>query len=134
MLEDRFPTLFELRRLTWPPLENFADPIRFDQGFLDNVQLANFELFAEQTAVWTEHPVRRAERRTDFGMRALDANYLAGIDTLIIISFDSSPTKQRPSAAEIAAIRSFLDDPDHLFSSVRITTSGIRMGCLRKNC
>jgi hypothetical protein len=117
VLEDRFPTLFELRRLSWPHLEKFADPARFDQGiggFLENVQLANFELFAEQVAKWTGSQVRRAERRTEVGMRALDAQYLSGIDTLIVISFDSATTKQQASAAEIAAVKSFLDDPDHV--------------------
>jgi hypothetical protein len=36
------------------------------------------------------------------------------LDTLVIISFDSSRTGQQASAAEITAIRSFLDDPDHM--------------------
>jgi hypothetical protein len=115
-LEDRFPALFELRRLFWPRFEEFADPAKFDQGiggFLDNMQLANFELFADLAASWTGNPVRRAERRTDAGLCPLDDSFLAGVDTLIIISFDSSRTQQRTSAAEIAAIRSFLDDPDH---------------------
>jgi hypothetical protein len=63
VLEDRFPALFELRRLFWPRHEQFADPVKFDQGiggFLDNIQLANFKLFAEQAGAWTGHPVRRA--------------------------------------------------------------------------
>ncbi|HEY0106253.1 MAG TPA: hypothetical protein VGB91_09230, partial [Rhizomicrobium sp.] len=41
VLEDRFPALFELRRMFWPRFEQFADPARFDQGiagFLDNLQ------------------------------------------------------------------------------------------------
>jgi hypothetical protein len=40
VLEDRFPALFELRRLFWPRFEEFADPAKFDQsigGFLDNI-------------------------------------------------------------------------------------------------
>jgi hypothetical protein len=117
VLEDRFPALFELRRLFWPTLEKFADAGRFDQGiggFLDNIQLTNFVGFTDLTASWTGRPVRCAERRTGDGQCALDANYLAGVDTLIIISFDSSPTKQQPSSAEFAAIQSFLEDPDHL--------------------
>jgi hypothetical protein len=32
ILEDRFPALFELRRLSWPWLEQFANPVEFDQG------------------------------------------------------------------------------------------------------
>ena len=116
ILEDRFPALFELRRLRWPHLEQFADPAKFDQGirgFLDNVQLPNFELFANLAAAWTGSPVRRAERRSDAGLCALDAEFLRDVDTLIIISFDSARTQQRASDVEIGAIRSFLDDPNH---------------------
>ena len=116
VLEDRFPALFELRRMFWPRFEQFADPQKFDQGvdgFFDNIQLPNFALFADLAASWTGNPVRRAERRTDAGLCALDASFLAGVDTLVIISFDSARTAQQASEAEIAAIRSFLDDPDH---------------------
>ncbi len=116
VLEDRFPALFELRRMSWPRFEQFADPARFDQGvagFLDHIQLANFKLFTEKAAAWTGNPVRRAERRTDVGLCALDAEFLAGVDTLIVISFDSSRTEQHASDAEIGAVRAFLDDPDH---------------------
>jgi hypothetical protein len=115
-LDDRFPALFELRRLFWPRLEQFADPLKFDQGiagFLDHIQLANFKLFADCVGSWTGNPVRRAERRTSAGVCALDAQFLTDVDTLIVISFDSSRTEQYASEAEIDAIRSFLDDPDH---------------------
>jgi hypothetical protein len=116
VLEDRFPALFELRRMFWPRYEQFADPGKFDQGvggFLDNIQLANFNRFADLAASWTGNPVRRAERRTDAGLCRLDGEFLAGVDTLVVISFDSSRTGQQASDAEIAAIRSFLDHPDH---------------------
>ncbi len=115
-LEDRFPALFELRRMFWPRFEQFADPAKFDQGvggFLDNIQLANFKLFADLAASWTGNPVRQAERRTDAGLCPLEGAFLAGVDTLIVISFDSSRTQQQASDTEISAIRSFLDDPDH---------------------
>jgi hypothetical protein len=115
VLEDRFPAVFELRRLFWPRYEKLADP-KIDQGiggFLDNIQLPNFALFAEQAQAWTGNPVRRGERKSDAGFCALDAKFLDGIDTLIIISYDSNRTKQRPSDAEVAAIRAFLDNPDH---------------------
>ena len=116
VLEDRFPALFELRRLFWPHYEQLADPRKFDQGiggFLDNIQLTNFKLFAQLAASWTGNPVRLVERKTEAGLCALDAEFLAGVDTLIIISFDSSRTHQQPNDAEVAAVRSFLADPDH---------------------
>ena len=117
VLEDRFPALFELRRMFWPRHEQFADAVKFDQGvggFLDHVQLPNFRLFTDLAASWTGNPVRHAERRTDAGSCALDAGFLAGVDTLVVVSFDSSRTRQRAGAAEIDAIRSFLDHPDHM--------------------
>lgn len=116
ILEDRFAALFEFRRVYWPRFEQFADPVKFDQGvegFLDNIELANYKLFADLAASWTGKPVRRAERRTDVGQCALDAEFLAGVDTLVVISFDSSRTEQQASHAEIDAVRSFLDDPGH---------------------
>jgi hypothetical protein len=116
VLEDRFPALFELRRLFWPKFEQFADPVKFDQGvrgFLDNIQLANFKHFSDLAGEWTGNPVRHAERRTDAGLHALDDKFLAGVDTVVIISFDSSRTEQQASDAEIGAVRSFLDNPDH---------------------
>jgi hypothetical protein len=116
-LENRFPALFELRRLFWPRFEQFADPLKFDQGvggFLDNIQLANFKHFADLASSWTGNPVRRAERRTEASLCKLDAEFLSGVDTLVIISFDSSRTEQQADEAEIGAIRAFLGDPDHM--------------------
>jgi hypothetical protein len=116
ILEDRFPALFELRRTFWPRFEQFADPAKFDQGvggFLDNIQLANFKEFADLAGSWTGNPVRQAERRIDAGLRALDGDFLAGVDTLVVISFDSHRTAQQASDAEIGAVRSFLENPDH---------------------
>jgi hypothetical protein len=116
ILENRFPALFEVRRLFWPRIELFADPIKFDQGvggFIDNIQLPNFKLFGDLAGSWTGNPVRCAERKTDAGLCTLEAEFLAGVDTLVVISFDSSRTKQQASDAEIEAIKSFLDTPDH---------------------
>jgi hypothetical protein len=116
ILDNRFPALFEVRRLFWPRFELLADPMEFDQGiggFIDNIQLPNFKLLSDLAASWTGNPVRRAERRTDAGLCMLDAEFLAGVDTLVVISFDSSRTEQQASDAEIDAIRSFLDNPDH---------------------
>ncbi len=116
VLEDRFPALFELRRLFWPHYEHLAEPATYDQGisgFLDHIQKANFELFAQLSAEWTGNAVRIAERKTDRGLCRLDEAFLKGVDTLIVISFDSSRTGQRADASEIGAVRAFLDDPDH---------------------
>jgi len=116
VLDNRFPALFELRRMFWPRYEQFADPEKFDQGiggFLDHIQLANFTHFAELASSWTGNPVRIAERRKNGAVQSLDAAFLAGVDTLIVISFDSSRTGQHASDTEIAAVRAFLDHPNH---------------------
>ena len=116
ILEHRFPALFELRRIFWPRYEQFSDPVKFDQGiagFLDHIQLANFTLFMHSAAAWTGNPVRCAERGTEQRICALDGEFLADVDTLIVLSLDSSRTKQQASASEARAIRSFLDDPGH---------------------
>ncbi len=117
VLEGRFPALFELRRLSWPGLEQFANPAIFDQGiggFLDHIQLANFKVFAGLVASWTGNPIKFAERRTERAFTALDTAFLDGIDTLILMSFESDRTRQAPSEVEVAAIRLFLSNPDHM--------------------
>jgi hypothetical protein len=116
ILEGRFPALFELRRIFWPRYEQFSDPAKFDQGvggFLDHIQLPNFSLFAELASSCTGNPVRSAERQTSAGVTGLDSQFIVGVDTLIVLSFDSPRTHQHASGTEIAAVRSFLDDPEH---------------------
>lgn len=117
-IEDRFPALFELRRLFYPTYEELADPARIDQGiagFLDHVQKRNFAAFAEQTETQTGRSVRQVERVADDGTQTLlDDALLAGVDTIIVISFDSLRTRQVAAPSEIEAVRRFLGDSDHL--------------------
>ncbi|HEY0147128.1 MAG TPA: hypothetical protein VGB93_13480 [Methylovirgula sp.] len=117
VIEDRFPSLFESRRLVYPRFHELSDPVRFDQsiaGFLDHIMKANFIDFAEQASTQTGHPVLEVERVADDGTQTPLNHVLPGIDTLIIISFDSLRTGQAADAAEVTAARAFLDDPDHL--------------------
>src|SRR5271156_5885334 len=117
VIDDRFPAIFELRRLFYPKFEPLSDRDKFDQGiagFLDHVQKPNFQAFAEQTEDLTGHRVIQIERITDDGtVTALDCA-LGDVDTIVVISFDSLRTGQAPSTAEIDGIRQFLKDPDHL--------------------
>ena len=118
VIENRFPALFESRRMLYPRFEEFSDPSRFDQGiagFLDHIMKANFAEFVAQATAQTGHPVVEVERVDDDGaLIPLDGAILDPSDTLIVISFDSNRTGQQASDAEIAAVRAFLDDPDHL--------------------
>jgi len=117
VIDDRFPAVFELRRLFFPKFERLSDRGKFDQGiagFLDHVQKPIFQAFVEQTEALTGNPVIEIERITDDGaMTPLDGA-LAGVDTIVVISFDSFRTEQSATAAEVKAIRHFLDNPDHL--------------------
>ncbi len=118
VIDDRFPAVFELRRLFYPKFEALADPAKVDPGiagFLDHIQKPNFAAFTEQAERQTGHAVIQAERIGDDGTETLlDAALIGDADTIIVISYDSLRTGQRASAAEIAAVRRFLDDPDHL--------------------
>jgi hypothetical protein len=117
VIEDRFPAVFELRRLFYPQFESLSDRAKVDQGiagFLDHIQKPNFQSFAEQTEALTGHEVIQIERTRDDGaMTPLDRT-LDGVDSIVVISFDSLSTGQAATTAEIAAIRLFLDDPDRL--------------------
>lgn len=117
-IDDRFPALFELRRLFYPRFEPLADPARFDQGiagFLDHVQKPNFAAFAALAEAETGRPVRQVERMLDDGTAApLDDMLIGSTDTIVVISFDSYRTGQAATAQEVDAVRRFLADPDHL--------------------
>jgi hypothetical protein len=118
VIEDRFPTLFESRRMVFPRFHELADPHQFDQsiaGFLDHIMKRNFTAFVDLAASLTGQRVAEIERVTDDGkITPLNARLLAGIDTLIVISFDSQRTAQTAQSDEIEALRTFLDHPDHL--------------------
>ena len=118
VIDDRFPAIFELRRLFYPKFEALADPVRVDQGiagFLDHVQKPNFAAFADQAEAQTGRPVKVVERVDDAGTTTLlDEVLIAGVDTIVVISFDSLRTRQSASQTEVEAIEWFLKDPNHL--------------------
>jgi hypothetical protein len=75
----------------------------------------DFTAFVELAGALTEQPVTEIERVTDDGiLTRLAANILEGVDTLIVISFDSLRSGQSADAAEVDAVRRFLAQPDHL--------------------
>ena len=118
IIENRFPTLFESRRMLYPRFEEFSDPESFDQsvaGFLDHIMKQNFAVFAAHARALTGHSVAEIERVDDNGRRTeLTADVLEGADTLIVISFDSLRTHQEATGEESAVVRHFLEHPDHL--------------------
>ena len=105
VIENRFPALFESRRMLYPRFERLSDSAKFDQGvagFLDHIMKANFVAFLEQAKA-IGRPVVEVERIADDGAcTAIDAELLDGADTLIVIGFDSVRTGQAASAEEVA--------------------------------
>lgn len=118
VIDDRFPAIFELRRLFYPNFEALADPAHIDQGiagFLDNVQKPNFRAFMDQARTQTGRQVLVAERVGDDGATTLlDDALIAGADTIVVISFDSLRTGQSARRAEVEAVEQFLSHPDYL--------------------
>lgn len=118
VIENRFPTLFESRRMAYPRFEELSDPTQFDQGvagFLDHIMKRNFAAFLELANTRTDAPVVPVERIANDGSpTTLDSGVLDDVDTLIVISFDSLRTGQTASDAEEQAVRRFLSVPDHL--------------------
>lgn len=118
VIDNRFPALFESRRMLNPRYEALSDPQRFDQGiggFLDFIQRQNFVAFVELARARCGSTVAEAERGGDDGaQRPLDDDLLGSADTVIVISFDSLRTAQTASAQEVTAVQRFLADPDHL--------------------
>ena len=118
VVENRYQTLFEIRRILYPRFEEYSDPGRFDQsigGYLGRVMKQNFAAFVKQAGAQTDHPVVEIERVAEDGAQTgLDTALTDAADTLIVISLDCLRTRQEASAAEVEAVRRFLAHPDHL--------------------
>jgi hypothetical protein len=118
VIENRFPTLFETRRMLYPNYTELADSDRYDQGiggFLDHILRRNFVAFGEQAAAATGYPVAEVERvDADGVLTPISGGFTSGLDTLLVISFDSRRTRQGADAAELDALRDFLATPGNL--------------------
>jgi len=120
IIDDRFPAIFELRRMFYPDLQELADSHAIDQGvggFLDHVMKKNFAAFVKQASEQTGQPVLEKERVEDDGKKfLLSDGWLKDIDTLVVISFDSIRSGQKADAAELDAVRAFLSEPGNLLT------------------
>lgn len=118
VIENRFPTLFEGRRMLYPRFTEFADPERFDQGiggFLDHFQRPSFVAFAQHAANVVGVPVTEVERAdTDGAQTSITRDLLCDVDTLIVISLDSMRTGQQAREDELTTLKEFLDGPGNL--------------------
>jgi hypothetical protein len=118
VIEDRFPTLFESRRMLYPRFAELSDPSRFDQnvgGFLDHILKKNFAAFVQQASAQTGQQVLEVEPVEDDGrLVSLSDELVNAVDTLIVISFDSLRTGTGTTEAELRAVRNFLAKPGNL--------------------
>lgn len=118
IIDNRFPALFESRRMLYPRYEAYSRVNEFDQGiagFLDHIQKPNFAAFVEFAESITQHTVPAIERMGDDGVvKEINDELLRDVDTLIIISLDAIRSRQAPTSNEVEAIGRFLSHPDHL--------------------
>ncbi|MEV0055915.1 hypothetical protein AB0H34_36145 [Saccharopolyspora shandongensis] len=112
-LDNRFSTMTEVRRVTWPAYEDpqWSDPLRFQQGIAGGLELffrgwLPFQQFVEET---TGHPVPVYQRVDQAGFHTpLDERVLADTDTLFVWGLDHMITGQDAAPEEIEALRQFL--------------------------
>ncbi|GAA3017662.1 hypothetical protein [Streptosporangium longisporum] len=112
-LDDRFSTMTEVRRVTWPAYEDpeWSDPMRFQQGIAGGLELffrgwLPFQRFVQES---TGHPVPVYQRVDQAGFfTPLDERVLADTDTLFVWGLDHMITGQDATPGEIEAVRDFL--------------------------
>jgi hypothetical protein len=118
VIENRFPTLFETRRILYPRYSELADPAGYDQGiggFLDHILRRNFVTFVETAGAALGDPAVELQRTDADGVfTPIDPEFVSGLNTLLIISFDSLRTGQVAGPDELAALREFLATPGNL--------------------
>jgi len=114
ILENRFPTLFDLHRALWPVFERLRDPSQFHpsiEGFLDHVILADFERFRQVIKTLTGHEVPVIQRAGDKPPTGqLHDDLLKNLDRLIVVILDHFRTSQAGTPGEIQLIRQFLSN------------------------
>lgn len=118
VIENRFPALFETRRMLYPAHTDLADAHRYEQGidgFIDHILRRNFVEFREAAQAASGCPVTETERvGADGALMAIDDRFIGDLDTLIIVSFDSRRTAQRARREELHVLRGFLEVPGNL--------------------
>lgn len=113
VLDNRFSTMTEVRRVFWPDYEapQWADPLRFQQGIAGSLELffwawVKFQRVIEEV---TGHVVPMFQRVDQAGFSLpLDERVTADADTLFVFGLDHMVTEQLPAPEEIEAVREFL--------------------------
>lgn len=111
-LDNRFPSMTEMRRAGWPSYESEEFGMRrFLQGISGTLELFHRSLVLFQTAVGetTGQPVAVFQRVDQAGYtQAIDERILADTDTLMVFGLDHLGMAQAPYPDEVEAITKFL--------------------------
>ncbi|MFI9590516.1 hypothetical protein [Nonomuraea sp. NPDC052265] len=113
VLDNRFSTMTEVRRVQWPAYEDpqWSDPMRFQQGIAGGLELFfwGWLPFQEVVQEVTGHTVPVYQRVDQAGFHTpLDERVLADTDVLFVWGLDHMITGQDATPREIEALRDFL--------------------------
>jgi hypothetical protein len=112
VMDNRFSTMTEVRRVLWPVYETPAySHAMFLQGVAGTLELFHLSLVRFQQLVGevTGHPVAVYQRVDQAGQRLpIDERILDDTDTLMIFGLDHMVSEQVASSEELAALRRFL--------------------------
>lgn len=112
-MDNRFSTMTEVRRVLWPNYESeqWADPLRFQQGVAGSLELFFWAWVEFQRAIEevTGYGVPMFQRVDQAGFHLpLDERVLSDVDTLLVFGLDHNVTGQVAAPGEIEAVRAFL--------------------------
>jgi hypothetical protein len=111
VLDDRFSTITEVRRATWPAFEWAGDPRSFLQGIAGSLELffRGFRPFQEIVGEATGQAVPIFQRVDQAGYRLpIDERVLGDADTLLVFGLDLRRAEQEAAPEEIEALAQFL--------------------------
>ncbi len=112
-LDNRFSTMTEVRRVSWPSFEGSEwDKMNFLQGIAGTLELFHRSTLAFQQIVGetTGHPVAIYQRIDQAGYKLpIDARVLSDTDTLMVFGLDHLASEQEAAPDEVAAIRKWLN-------------------------
>jgi hypothetical protein len=111
ILDNRYSTITEVRRVDWPHFEWAGDPLTFNQGIAGSLELffrawMPFQELVEET---TGYVVPVFQRVDQAGYQLpIDERVLGDADTLLLFGLDLLRTDQEAAPEEIDALRQFL--------------------------
>lgn len=112
MLDNRFSTMTEVRRVAWPAYETEAySSAMFLQGIAGTLELFHLSLLSFQRAVEevTGYPVAVYQRVDQAGQKLpIDERILSDTDTLMVYGLDHLAANEVASSEEIEALQRFL--------------------------